>query len=603
MTGRMRWAALALALLACAPSDGRLAVSRRVSGEALTLRTETRNALPADAPLELPVAPGDRRLLYSVALETTPDCDRGSALFTLSGRRDGRWTLLDSTEIRAGEARWQDRQLALDAGVELLRLEAALRGRIGPGCRAALQPWWGSPLLLGDAAPGTTPSGAALPNIVLLSLDTLGASYLSSFENAPGVSPHLDAFLAEGFSFRRAFAPYGYTLPSHASLFTGLAPVRHGIYLPEGRFQLPSLVERFAEAGYLTAAFTEGGLVSGLWGFARGFDRYGDGSRGLGHDAERGARETFEEAGAWLAEVGAASRFLLFVHTYEVHLPYEPADREALEVARRLSPGVARFFRPHVQVHSALRHNRGEALLSEREIAHLRALHSAEIQLLDRVVARFLGQLEALGLAESTLVVITADHGDQFGEQGFLGHGDSLHNRVLHVPLGFRWPGRVPSGRSEAPVQLVDVLPTILELVGLESPADLDGTSLLPLVKGEVADGDWRPAISEMRHARGACVRLGQEPHCRLDRLAVQDARFKLVLSGLPPGQQLYDLQEDPEESRDVSAERPEVLARLQAVGEAHRALPEAVPRSAGPGPADVADDLRERLRALGYLD
>jgi arylsulfatase A-like enzyme len=455
---------------------------------------------------------------------------------------------------------------------------------------------WGGVTLLSDQG---GPAGA--PNLVLLSLDTLGAAYLSAFGNRAGdrtdVSPRIDAFLGEGFSFDRANAQYGNTLVSHVSLFSALYPRRHGLYPHTPFVPFDSLVERLADAGYRTTAFTEGAYVASGWGFARGFDDYDDGSIGLESQTSGHADETFARAADWLARSGRDAPFFLFVHTYEVHLPYLLEGKEDAAIAAAMTPDDPRRIPPARQAQGTLAHNSGRSRFPPRDLDRLRALHTGEVHRLDGVVGRFLDRLAELGLEESTLVVLTADHGDQFGEDDRVGHGNSLHNRVLHVPLAFRWPGRIAPGHSDTPVQLVDVLPTLLDLAGLAAPDDLDGRSLAPAMRGETLPE--HAAYAELLSGAGECARLALPEGCRVDRYAAQTRRFKLVRSQVPPFERLYDLERDPLETRDVAARHPGELARLEGLLDDYMALPPSEHVRSGEGRID-AQTLRA-LKALGY--
>ena len=253
----------------------------------------------------------------------------------------------------------------------------------------------------------------------------------------------------------------------------------------------------------------------------------------------------------------------------------------------------------YFQAQGVLRHNSGGQPIPERDLTRLAALHAGEVHYVDRIVGAFLEQLEALDLAQDTLVVLTADHGDQFGEHGKVGHGESLHNRVLHVPLAFHWPASLRPGASAAPVQLVDVMPTILDLAGLDAPARLDGRSLAATLRGDAAPP--RPAYSEQRSARGDCLQLALPPHCRLDRFAVQTERFKLVASKRPAWTRLYDLDADPLETRDVAAMHPDEVTRHLELIDAHRRSAALDPPEVEGNPIDP-DTLR-RLHELGYVE
>ncbi|MHC4505970.1 MAG: sulfatase, partial [Planctomycetota bacterium] len=522
---------------------------------AYKLDTLTRNALsvPLGTSFETTAA-GAERLDFSIAVAALPRTP-GSARFRIEVRAPDGWAPLFEREVAASRSRWTDHRVELGGAAEALRFSVEAVG----GVEGSFTPLWGSIVLSArsDAAP-------APRNAILIVLDTLGAAYLSAFEGAPGLSPRIDRFFGEGFTFRRAYAQYGNTLVSHASLFSGLYPQRHGIH-PGGsaRRLTVSMVAELARAGWYTAAFTEGAFVSAGFGFATGFDAYDDGMVGIVGQTHGDAAQTFARAGAWLEERAADERFFLFVHTYEVHSPYLPRDAASLELAGRLTPGDDRVFTKGDLNHRSRLYNRGKRTMEPRDLERLRALYSAEIHYLDGLVGAFLDRIDALRLADDTLVVLTADHGDQFGEHGKVGHGESLHNRVLHVPLGFRGPGVVP-GHSDVPVQLVDVMPTLLALLGLPAPADADGRSLAQEVRG--GEAPPRPAFSEQRSSPGECRRLRLDDDCRLDRFAVQTERFKLVTSDEPPFEHLYDLRDDPLETRDVAAAHPSEARR-------HRAL------------------------------
>jgi len=565
--------------------------------EAVRLDTRTRQAvevLPVSQ-LEVSAPKTASTLLFSVGARA-PDPVAGRIRFSIQAQLAGGWRTIFSEAVAPDAGQWRDHEIdlvSLAPGARSFRFET--RSEPAPEATDGVQAWWGSVTWLARQAPGAKTA----PSVILISLDTLGADQLSSFGNAPGVSPTIDGFLDEGFSFRRAFAQYGNTLVSHGSLFTGLYPIHHGFYPGGPLVELDSLVVYLARAGWLTAAFTEGAFVSASYGFGHGFDWYDDGSLGLSRQMAGGARQTFARAGDFLEAIGRDTRFFLFIHTYEVHAPYLPRDDEARAVVERLDPGDARVFSGEYQARLALAHNSGHERMKEVDFRKLRALQSAEIEWLDRTLGEFLVRLDQLGLAEDTIVVLASDHGDQFGEQDKVGHGETLHNRVHHVPLGFRWPNHIPPGRSDTPVQLVDVMPTVFDLVGLDVPAVRDGRSLVPIMQG--APFESRPAFAEQISARGECLRLKLPRNCRLDRYSVQTGRFKYVVSKVPAYEHLYDLDADPLEDRDVLAEHPDEAARHREL--LRRYLADAPPART-PGAIVAPDEAtRERLEALGYLD
>jgi arylsulfatase A-like enzyme len=628
-SGRRLAVAAALLVAACSVGDAPHTVIARVADGTLTasatpdthrekirkitLGTRTRDALrvAADSRFEIEVPTNTRRMALSLGVPGRPPCPIPIRFVVSAVAGNSAQVLLDSTPEPSVPA-WHDHELDLrtiSPPPARLRFETWARfadDDQARACASNARPWWGSLLAIGPgpAVDRNSPrlsADASLPSVVMISLDTLGAAQLSSFGGPDAVSPHLDQLLAESFSFRRAIANYGHTRPSTASLLSSVYPFRHGAYPDDLIARFDSLVPVLANAGYRTVAFTEGAYLAAAFGLAAGFDEYDDGLGGTETASRSDALATFDRAARWLEAHGANQRFFLFLQTYEVHIPYLPRDAEALAVAKRLTPGVDRFFTRDLQLRAMLDHNRGKHLLDEDELAHLHALHASEVHYLDRVLGLLLDRLTQFGLDRDTLLVVTSDHGDQFGEHGKLSHGESLHNRVHHVPLGFRWPARVTPGTSDSPVQLVDVMPTLFDLVGIPGIPDLDGRSLAPVVLGE-APVDPRPAISELRSAPGECERLGVPSPCRLGRYSVQDHRFKLEVSERPQAQALYDLDADPLEQRDVADQHPDVLAELQAALAGYRSQMGSTTPEPRPDPAILDDTLRRQLESLGYL-
>jgi arylsulfatase A-like enzyme len=562
----------------------------------MLLGSSTRDAMrvASHAPFEVEIDPAAALLVFSIGGQNLAGT---GATFAIDAKNQGRWEQVFSATT-GGEAGWKDyildlRRVAPHAGT--LRFEAVCP-ESEAGSKAQL--YWGSTTLLRRS---TTPH--APPNIILISLDTLGADRLTSFGNAPGVSPNIDAFLHQSFSFRRAYAQYPNTLVSHASMFTGLYPRHHGVYGATPMLRSKALASMLAENRYLTAAVTEDAYVGSGFGFDQGFDSFDNGGPKFVHLFRGGAKETFSAASSWLDTFGRWTRFFLFIHTYEVHTPYTTRDAEARAVVERLDPG---YDGPHRDEYSGGEeesdHNTGERPVPEKVRKHLAALYAGEINYLDRIVSEFMNRLSGLGISERTLIVLTSDHGDEFGEHGKLGHGETLYNPVLHVVLGFHWPGHIAPGESESPVELIDVTPTVLDLAGLSEKLPLDGVSLLPAMRGEAGGAVARPAFAELQTATGECRKLHLPDSCRLDRLAVQGRRFKLMTSKAPEFQTLYDVLSDPHETRDVSTDFPDELRALRALLDAYAT--DSLPPAASPAAAPTIDPAtRERLRALGYLE
>jgi arylsulfatase A-like enzyme len=474
-----------------------------------------------------------------------------------------------------------------------MRSSVASRGRAIP---AALL------VLLTLACPGAdsgTPGAAqeAPHGLLLIVLDTLRADGLSVYGNPRATSPALDRLAERGVVFEQAVSHAPWTLPAFVGLLSGSYPSPR--VFADKRLQV-ALVEVLREAGYATAAFTEGGFASNFFGFGRGFDTYWEleGKVALTRDGELlkpedkgGVARTVDSALSWLQENGGR-RFFLMLHTYEIHFPYT-YDR----YAQSLSPGrLGQAYEP--DENKAVR--RGELQPSGADVAYVRALYDAGVRVADHQLERLFEGLEALGLADRTVVIVTSDHGEAVGERDprYLGrHGDWLYDELLHIPLILHDPRvRHPVRRVSTQVRLIDVLPTLLDLAGATPPAETDGRSLLPLVRGEES-GD--------RLAFGRSHPIHDDD---LQRTSVRDGRHKLI-ANLPPRPpevpplELYDLAEDARERTNVADARPAVS---QPLGVALRGYW----RRTGDD-EDLALDidqvvpgaLREQLRALGYLD
>jgi len=430
-----------------------------------------------------------------------------------------------------------------------------------------------------------------LRGAVLIVLDTLRADGLSAYGNARRTSPHLDALAQRGVLFERAVSHASGTLPAFVGLLSGRYPSAE---VMDGELR-SSLVERLREAGFRTAAFTEGGFVSSYYGMDLGFDEFLEEEGavhltigGLAmHGSAGGIEETFRQAEAWLRENGSAA-FFLMVHTYEVHTPYR-----RLEYATGLERGRLPERFETAEVADALRDRRPP---SDTELAYIRALYDGGAAAADRHVGALLGVLEELGLAERTLVVVTSDHGEDLGDRAPprpATHGHSLYDELLLVPLVVYDP-RLDDAVSRVPAQvrLVDVLPTILDLLGVLEDPRSNGRSVAPLMRGEEA-GD-RPAYAQIVTIKGGARKV-----------ALREGAHKLIQNAFPkiPAVELYDLAADPAEEMNLASQESELREQLQEkLRRARAPVAEGGLPNYRPGqPTPRA--LKERLEALGYVE
>ena len=481
----------------------------------------------------------------------------------------------------------------------------------------ASQALWGQPLAT-CPAPTDTLFDATTPatNVILVSLDTLRADRLGVYGNRRNLTPNLDRLARQGALFEQVWAPFPNTLAAHASLFTGLTPGQHGL-LPGVDARMPrdtrTLAGAFSEQGYRTVAFTENAFVSSAYGFDLGFDRYHNGPEVSENELFPGTGSvTFGKAAAWLKQ-RPPGPFFMFVHTYEVHAPYTPARDERTQLLLyRLSPGYEGAFEFTYHPLSEIAHNSDQILLSPIELARIESLYDAETWTVDRQLGSLLDTLNDLGLADSTLLVVTSDHGDEFSEHGYMGHGETLHTQALQVPLIFRLPGRVPAGlRVSAPVGLGDVGPTVASLLGMPPPfANTPARDLTPLLANPLdpvaAD---QPVFSELSSSMGACQGLDSvdfdiwamaNMDCSYDGVALRDERYTYIESAATGARQLFDRRADPGELRDIAASQADLVAAYHEAVNGYRKRNEE--HETHTAPTNIDPITHEKLRALGYI-
>ena len=460
------------------------------------------------------------------------------------------------------EPGWVDGSVDLSAHpLQGARLVLRVSGTRGPEelLRDAV---WGEPVVLSATPP-------AHPSAILVSIDSLRADRVGVYGSQETHTPVLDAFAREGAWYDQAYTSSTWTAPSHTCLLYGMTfgTLFHNCQYscapatPEPVRPLPEILR---QKGYLTAGFTGGGFVSPNFGFGRGFDTYysfrppSPAQPGCS-PARFDGPEVVARAADWLRRFGQAP-FFLFLHTYDVHddCPVKPPDLgEGFDVWPDPGPANRKQFIEY---------------------------YDQQVTNVDRLLAGMLTVLERLGLADTTLVVITADHGQAFWEHGFQGHGCTFkpYGELARVPLLLRFPtsGWRP-GRVSTPVSTVDIAPTILGGLGLPLPPWMEG-AVLP----------------------GLGVR-GEEPHpiyvqCG-DVLGIRDGRYKLITSlSARFADEVYDLDADPAERIDVAGrgERAEEDLRARAAGYWRQAAGAELPKPMN----RVDEETRARLRALGYL-
>ncbi|MCZ6833063.1 MAG: sulfatase [Acidobacteria bacterium] len=416
---------------------------------------------------------------------------------------------------------------------------------------------WATLLLL--ACQGARESGPAIPpgtprGVVLISIDTLRADHLSAYGYEKPTSPFMDEVAAAGVLFENAISSAPWTLPAHASILTGLDPSTHrAVDGSEGiAVDVTMAAEMFRDAGYATGGFVASWFVSRRYGFDRGFDHFDDFQRTIKNNTKEKiiATPVIDAAGSWLREHGE-DPFFLFVHLYDAHFNYDPpAEHAALFDTGYTGP------REHYRKYSYYPDHPLPPDLLAQEVA----LYDAEIHFVDAELRRLYGVLEEMGLADDVLILITADHGEEFFERGSWGHAHTLYEEVIRVPLIVKGPGIEGSRRWPGQVRQVDILPTLMDAFFLAGPARLPGISLWPLLRegrdrqerdGTQAPAGPRPAFMETS-------RFGSNV------IGVRRDGWKAILNLVDGQEHLFDLSQDPGEEHNLAAAQPERMREMR---------------------------------------
>lgn len=444
--------------------------------------------------------------------------------------------------------------------------------------------------------------GGDRPNIILITLDTTRADHLSCYGYERETSPNVDALAREATVFERAYAVSSWTLPTHASIFTGRYPKSHGArYDPEGPLAVTPPVHRDVNAppqteirvrmlapttgtlaqllqkrGYKTSAAVAGPWMKEAFGLSLGFDSYDEEDI---HMLYGRLGESVSDAALGFLEEVDSGPFMLFLNYYDAHQPwgapgdamYRYVDKEAVDQVQRMSESALDTL------------VKGVGRTDDREL--LVGLYDGEIHYMDAQVGRVFDDLKRRGLWENSWVIVTADHGEMLGEKGSYNHGDdSLSEGEIHIPLLIKPPASgsrtgLTVGREGGFVQQVDLLPLLLSELGIDIPEDVQG--VLPGQRTEPVIADLWPS-----HRGGG----------RLQAMVEEHEKILCRESGL----ELYDLESDPNELTNLESEKSERAEALRKRLEAlFASLPDPIALDIGP---DVDEDTLNALKGLGYI-
>jgi arylsulfatase A-like enzyme len=434
-------------------------------------------------------------------------------------------------------------------------------------------------LVLGLIGVACGPAPVRTPNVILVSLDTLRADHTGLYGSSLETTPFLDRLSRDAVVFDRAITQCSHTVDSHMSLLQSRYPTRTST-------EAATLAEVLQAHGFTTVAFTGGGLVSPELGFARGFDRY--------DSYPAGFVDSLPAARTWIAELpDDHSPFFMFLHSYDIHAPYTaPAKFVDLFVKEPyegpIRPEETHAYQRHLLGLGPPRPGLMEVEWNAVDRAYFEALYDAGVRETDEALGTFLKWLDGRRSWDwsQDLLVIFSDHGEEFWDHGSVGHGSTLYQELLWVPLVFRLPAAAQGGtRIERTVELMDVSPTILDIVGIERPASFFGESLMPLITGK---GPLPSEIAASLTVRGY--------------RSIIDYPWKLILSHPEGVEMLFNLEEDPWETSPLGTEHAMLAEQLRLVLEA--TLEGEIVRREIVDPATIEDpELLKQLRSLGYLE
>jgi arylsulfatase A-like enzyme len=498
-----------------------------------------------------------------------------------------RWNLL---LVAAGAVVWGAASWLL---ARAARSERPLRSSLVPvlAVAGAAALFYGA---VGFALAGREPAPGR-PDVLLLLVDALRPDRLGAYGHDRETSPAIDALVADGILFRDAIAQSTFTKSSVASLLTGRYPYQHGVYwgsrtddpeLPGAVTSdlLPAeertLAEALRPAGYLTAAWVQNSHLRDFMGFAQGFVEY--------HDQQGGIERIHRRFLSWLRGPGGRYPYFAYLHYIDLHDPYLPEPPYDGLFGRGADVYEGIDLAEWGAYLEAVRE--GRETLTPAQVAQLKALYDGQIRYVDDSVARLLDALRREGRYDDTLIVLTSDHGDAFNEHGFISHSTTPYEELVRVPLVVKLPGNRHAGAKVADqARLVDVMPTLLDLLGLPAPPEMAGCSLRPLWEG--GPEEERPS-----GCGEAVIEIAEEGAYPV--VAVRAGGFKYI-HHQHAEDELYDLSSDSGEARNlIGAGLPQEEALRE------RALEVVAAREALSGESIELDEktIRE-LKALGYLD
>ena len=460
-------------------------------------------------------------------------------------------------------------------------------------------------LALGDPsiriiAPKVEVPDKKIRNVIVLLIDTLRADKLTAYAKTRVKSTVFEKFAGESALFERCQANSNWTKPSCASVLTGLYPDSHKARGHSSRLasSVKMASEIFLAAGFSTGAFIANGYLAKEFGFNRGWTKYVNYIR---ETKNTDAQNVFKESLEFIKE-HAGKPFFTYIHTIDPHVPYDPPD-EFLKIYDAQSYDGP--VRPRSTGNILEQFKRKRIELNARDKRRLEALYDGEINYHDVHFGHFLDGLKTLGVLDDTIIIACSDHGEEFFDHDSVGHGHTLHQELLHVPLVMRAPGLVPRGkRIAADVGLADILPTVLAATGQTRPRGMEGANLIPAANGTLEDP-----------LGAAFSSFWSEADSRNLQWSVRKGKWKMRMRG-PVNTYIHNLAQDPREKMDVDERYPIALRALRIALGQFIAAPDKADWTSGKIASQIVikpeaeedkieslpEDLKAQLRQLGYM-
>ena len=434
-------------------------------------------------------------------------------------------------------------------------------------------------------------------NVLVIVVDTINSSHLGSYNPDRTNSPVIDALAGEGTRFSQAFSVTSWTKPAVASIYTSMLPSHHGATMVREPLspEIKTMAEFFEEAGFRTVGFVSHSYLDESHGMSQGFREYTRINRVGDPHASLTSRELSDLAVSWLGSYkrdGGESPFFMLLHYFDPHFRY--IHHPDFSLTENYSGALPE----NISVGALFK---GRKTFSADDVEYIRNLYREEIAYTDHHIGRVVAALRDSGLAENTLIVLTSDHGEEFMEHRSFTHGRSIFDEVLRVPLIFHLPGRIKSNVIESPVDVLDILPTVMELACC-STADpkWEGRSLVPVLLGEEDSVPGRDLFSEISYVSLKGGKISP------DLTAVRSGDFRLIHNRRRSTYKLFNVVNDPGEQVDVSTENPDVVEdlslKVKFLDELHSRQGRALKNGSDAGKVKLPEGEVERLRSLGYF-